>query len=278
MKYRSTTIRTGLVAAAIALLVGCSSSPKTAPVQLPDPQQVPKEQWSDAMHVLTAMRISGQRDVPRALADSYRNSAPGSSADMAGADAAIAGVSLAAPPGGLNGGAAASVNLGLMMLGGSSDPAHATQVVAWVPSDLASSPEEASALALAKVQEARKKVFVKGMSKLPMHVGKFPDGHSRAYASLSDSYAERPIPFTDSAAPAPVFVKSATTYGPIFIRDNQFILDASKNDMGASEAMQLASRYLPEWIYIYHPGQKLRKSSVPAAIFNQGEAKYFIGK
>lgn len=278
MKNRSKTIRTGLLAAAIALLAGCSSSPKATSVQLPDPQNVPKEKWSDAMHVLTAMKISGQRDIPHELAKSFAGSTPNLTAGTAAADAAIAGASLKAPPSGLSGGAAASVSLGLMLLSGSSDPAHTTQVVAWVPADQASSPEEASALALKKVEEARKKVFVKGMSKLPMHVGKYPDSHSRAYASLADSYAERPIPFTENATAAPNFVNSATAYGPIFIRDNQFSLDASKNGMTESEAMLLASRYLPDWVYMYHPGQKLRKNSIPAAIFNQGEAKYFVGK
>jgi len=278
MKNSSITIRTGLLAAAIAFLVGCSSSPKAPSVQLPDPQNVPKEKWSDAMHVLTAMKISGQRDIPRELAESFADSAPSLSAGAAAADAAIAGASLKAPPSGLSGGAAASISLGLMLLSGSSDPAHATQVVAWVPAEEASSPEEASALALKKLEEARKKVFVKGMSKLPMHVGKYPDGHSRAYASLADSYAERPIPFTESATAAPSFLNSATSYGPIFIRDNQFVLDASKNGMTASQAMLLTSGHLPDWIYIYHPGQKLRKNSIPAAIFNHGKAMYFIGK
>lgn len=277
MKNSNISIRTGFLAVGIALLVGCSSPQKVKSVQLPDPQTVPKEKWSDAMHVLTAMKISGQRDVPREKAESFASTAPGNTA-AAGADAAVAGVSLAAPPSGFSGGAAASASLGLMILGGSSDPSHATQVVAWVPADQASSPAEASALALAKVEEARNRVFVKGMSKLPMHVGKYPDGHSRAYASLADSYAERPIPFTDAPSPAPEFVKSAAAYGPIFIRDNQFVLDASKNGMTVSDAMLLASRNLPAWIYIYHPGQKLRNNSIPAAIFNQGEAKYFIGK
>lgn len=70
MQNHRRTIYTGLLAATIALLVGCSSTPKTATVQLPDPQNVPKEKWSDAMHVLTAMNISGQRDVPLELATS----------------------------------------------------------------------------------------------------------------------------------------------------------------------------------------------------------------
>lgn len=277
MKHSNISIRTGFLAAAIALLVGCSSAQKSASVPLPDPQTVPKEKWSDAMRVLTAMKISGQRDVPRDRAESFAGASPGTTG-AAAADAGVAGVSLAAPPSGFSGGAAASVSLGLMILGGSSDPAHAIQVVAWVPAEAASTPEEASALALAKVEEARNKVFKKGMSKLPMHVGKYPDGHSRAYASLADSYAERPILFTDNAAPAPEFLKSAAAYGPIFIRDNQFVLDASKNGMTVSEAMLLASRTLPDWIYIYHPGQKLRNNSIPAAIYNQGVAKYFIGK
>lgn len=277
MKHSNKSIRTGFLAAAIALLVGCSSPQKSTSVQLPDPQTVPKEKWSDAMRVLTAMKICGQRDVPRDWAEPFAGASPGTTGTAA-ADAGVAGTSLAAPPSGFSGGAAASVSLGLMILGGSSDPAHAIQVVAWVPADAASSPEEASALALAKVEEARKKVFMKGMSKLPMHVGKYPDGHSRAYASLADSYAERPISFTDNAAPASEFLRSAAAYGPIFIRDNQFVLDASKNGMTVSEAMLLASRNLPDWIYIYYPGQKLRNKSIPAAIFNQGEAKYFIGK
>ena len=54
------------------------------------------------------------------------------------------------------------------------------------------------------------------------------------------------------------------------------MLDAYKNDMTTSEAMLLASQHLPEWIYIYHPGQRLRK--LPAAIFNQGRVFYFVGK
>ena len=48
--------------------------------------------------------------------------------------------------------------------------------------------------------------------------------------------------------------------------------------MTTSEAILLVSQDLPEWIYIYHPGQRLRKNSIPAAIFNQGTAFYFVGK
>jgi hypothetical protein len=111
-----------------------------------------------------------------------------------------------------------------------------------------------------------------------MQTGKYPDGHHLSYASLADSYAERSIAYREEIAKSPSFLRSPLSYGPIFIRDNQFTLDAYKNDMTTSEAMLLASQHLPEWIYIYHPGQRLRKNSIPAAIFNQGRVFYFVGK
>ncbi|MFP6850066.1 MAG: hypothetical protein VCA57_15295 [Pseudomonas sp.] len=277
MGNRSKTIRVGLLAAAVALLVGCSSTPEATGVLL-EPKDVPKDKWSDAMHVLTAMGISGQRDVPLELSGAASGvSSAGSSGAVLG-DAGLSAVGFVSPPTGLSGGAAAGVGLGLMLLGGSSDPARATQVVAWVPSDQAGSPDEASALALRKVEEVRKKIFSGGLSKLRIQTGKYPDSHSRAYASLADIYAERPIPFSDEAATSPSFLQSPLSYGPIFIRHNQFTLDAYKNDMTTSEVMLLASQSLPAWIYIYHPGQRLRKNSIPAAIFNQGRALYFVGK
>ena len=278
MGNKARTIRIGLLAAAVALLVGCSGTPGARTVQLPEPKDVPRAKWSDAMHVLIAMGISGQRDVPTELAGVVEGMSPARGAGGGLGNAGLSAVSLASPPTGLSGGSAAGIGMGLMLLGGTSDPARATQVVAWVPADQASSPEEASALLLRKVEDARKRVFANGLSKLPMQTGKYPDGHAQAYASLAESYAERPVPFLDEVAKSPSFLRSPLSYGPIFLRDNQFTLDAYKNDMTTSEAMILASQHLPEWIYIYHPGQRLRKNSIPAAIFNQGRALYFVGK
>lgn len=153
MGNKSTTIRIGLLAATVALLVGCSGTQGNRTVQLPDPDDVPREKWSDAMHVLTAMGISGQRDVPIELAGAVNDvSSSGGSVGGLG-DAGLSAVSFASPPTVLSGGAAAGIGLGLMLLGGSSDPARVTQVVAWVPSDQASSPGEASNLALHKVED-----------------------------------------------------------------------------------------------------------------------------
>lgn len=278
MGNKSTAIRIGLLAATVALLVGCSGTQGARTVQLPEPKDVPREKWSDAMHVLTAMGISGQRDVPIEMSGAVDGASPVGGSGAVLGDSGLSAVSFASPPTGQSGGAAAGIGLGLMLLGGASDPARTTQVVAWVPADQASSPDAASALALRKIEEAREIVFANGLSKLPMQTGRYPDGHARGYASLTDSYAERPIPYSDEVANSPSFLRSPLSYGPIFIRDNQFTLDAYKNDMTTSEAMQLASQHLPEWIYIYHPGQRLRKNSIPAAIFNQGRALYFVGK
>ena len=167
-------------------------------------------------------------------------------------DAGLSAIGYVSPPSGMSGGAAAGVGLGLMLLGGLSDPVRATQVVAWVPSDQAGSPEEVSALVLQKVEEDRRKSFSGGLSKLGMQTVRYPDGHSRSYATPADIFAERPIPFADTPAASPSFLASPRSYGPIFIRHNQFTLDAYKNDMTTSEAMLKASKYLPEWIYIYH--------------------------
>ncbi|MCV2496160.1 hypothetical protein [Pseudomonas paraeruginosa] len=274
MGSTSTVIRVSVLAAAVAFLIGCpaTQSPKT--VQLPEPEDVPKEKWSDAMHVLTAMGISGQRDVPIEMVGGVDGVSPTNSSVAGLGDAGLSAIGSVSPPSGMSGGAAAGVGLGLMLLGGSSDPARATQVVAWVPSNQAGSPEEASALALQKVEEVRREIFSGGLSKLGMQTGRYPDGHSRSYATPAD----RPIPFADIPAASPSFLASPSSYGPIFIRHNQFTLDAYKSDMTTSEAMLQASKYLPEWIYIYHPGQQLRKDSIPAAIFNQGRALYFVGK
>ena len=168
MGNKSTTIRIGLLAATVALLVGCSGTQGNRTVQLPDPNDVPREKWSDAMHVLTAMGISGQRDVPIELAGAVDRASPASGSGTVLGDAGLSAVSFASPSTGLSGGAAAGISLGLMLLGGSSDPVRATQVVAWVPADQASSAEAASALALRKVEDARKRVFAHGLSKLPM--------------------------------------------------------------------------------------------------------------
>ncbi|MBF8745800.1 hypothetical protein [Pseudomonas monteilii] len=191
MGSTSTVIRVSVLAAAVAFLVGCSSTQSPKTVQLPEPKDVPKEKWSDAMHVLTAMGISGQRDVPIEMVGSVDGVSPTNRSVAGLGDVGLSAIGYVSPPSGMSGGAVAGVGLGLMLLGGSSDPARATQVVAWVPSDQASSPEEASALALQKVEEARRKIFSGGLSKLGMQTGRYPDAHSRSYARGCQKFCVR---------------------------------------------------------------------------------------
>ncbi|MDX1296709.1 MAG: hypothetical protein R3260_00500 [Pseudomonas sp.] len=278
MKNHSAAIRAGLLTAAVALLVGCSSAPMATTVQLPDPKDVPKEKWSDAMHVLTAMNISGQRDVPRELVASGPITASPSAGGSAVADVAVAAGGYTSPPSGVSSNAALGLGVGLFLLGGSSDPAHTYQTAAWVPTTLANSPEEASALVLKLVEEARVKAFPQTRSKLKPLVGKYPSGHGKAYDSPAAFVKETPVQFADSATMPPSFISATEAYGPIFILNAQYTVDGMKNDITTLEAMTQMSKILPEWFYMYHPGQKLRKNSVPATIINKGQALYFIGK
>jgi hypothetical protein len=274
---KQTTIRMTILTATMAVLVGCAGATQENTVQLPDPKDVPKEKWSDAMNVLTAMGITGQRDVPLELVGKASGGMAGTSSGGAAADAALSGVNFAAPATGFSG-SAAGVGIGLMLLGGSSDPARTYQTAAWVPSELAHSPEEASALVLKIMEEARIKSFPKARSSLALQVGMYPSNHSRAYPNPAAFLADRPTPFTATNASPPEFVKAKSAYGPIFILNNQFTVDGSKNDLTPAEAIQLMSQNLPEWFYIYHPGQQLRKNAKPAAILNQGKAMYFVSK
>ncbi|GLE83992.1 hypothetical protein VNPA120661_43120 [Pseudomonas aeruginosa] len=274
MKNRSITIRTGLLAAAIALLVGCSSAPKAPTVELPDPKDVPKEKWSDAMHVLTAMRISGQRDVPHELASSGPTTATPSTGGSSAADAAVA----AGGSPGISSNAALGLGVGLFLLGGSSDPVRGYQTAAWVPSTLVKSPEEASDLVLKLFDEARLKAFPNKRSTLTPKAGKYPAGSGKAYADPMAIWKETPVPFDGGASTPPSFVAASEVYGPIFIHNGQYTIDANKNDISTLDAMIKVSEKLPEWFFMYHPGERLRKNSIPARIINKGQSMYFVGK
>ena len=45
-------VRTTILTATMALLVGCAGVTHENTVHLPDPKDVPKEKWSDAMEIL----------------------------------------------------------------------------------------------------------------------------------------------------------------------------------------------------------------------------------
>lgn len=278
MTLRPPQIRGCLIAGAIAALVGCASDPTIPFEQLQDPATTPKEKWSDAMVVADAMGFGGLRDIPREIAEAHGATNSASSGAQAPAGSAVtAGIGYVSPPTGISGGAALGVGVGLMLLGGGGGPTSTSQVVAWVPSDQATTPEEAAAYAQQVYEGVRAELFPK-RSNIKSQTGKYATGSGRSYATLADIGEEQPVPFDLEARPSPDFISAPESYGPIFIRQTQFTVDAMKNGHTWIEAMQMTSERLPEWFYIYQPGQKLRRNSRPTVIYSQGQALYFIGK
>lgn len=275
-------IRLGLIAAALSALAGCASTPKTAEVQLPDPKNVPHEKWSDAMVVLTAMGIEGQRDIPKELAGQVPSTVVhGSGAGGGVGDLAIGGAGFASPPTGFSNAGALGMGVGMFLLGGGgAQPVGIEQIAAWVPADLAASPQEAVQLVRAEWEKARKVFEKQGISKVKTATAKYPDGthFKKAYASMGDSYLRMPLQYDLPSSQAPKFINSSSAYGPIFILGDQLPVDSRKNNMEEQEYMAYIAKQLPDWFYLYYPGLKERKRIIPAAIYNKGKTMFFVGK
>lgn len=109
-------------------------------------------------------------------------------------------------------------------------------------------------------------------------LGKYPPGSGKAYVDPVAIWKETPVQFDGVASVPPTFIASSEAYGPIFIHHGQYTIDGNKNDISTLDAMIEVSEKLPEWFYMYHPGERLRKNSVPARIINKGQSMYFIGK
>lgn len=270
----------------MAAISGCASgggSPKTNVSDLNDPATTPLEKWSDALRYLDAMGIYGMRDVPGEL---FANS-PGQSAEggsrYGALDTASFGLSAASPPTGMSGGAALGIGFGLMLLSGPVQPVQVTQIAAWVPSDLASSPEDAARIVEEEYNKAREKVFVK---KLPQDISmtKYPAASGLAFDKKFPKKSNLVL-FSDQAKESPWFIDTPKSYGPIFIIDHKLSHEITLNTEGFMNLegwrTKLAefSEALPEWLIIYDPAKSYSKTNrLPPAVFKAGEASYFIGK
>lgn len=261
-------VSTMALAAAIAILVGCGSTPQQPTVTLPDPQTVPREQWSDALTVLDAMGIHGQRDIPKEmLGRTNGQDVAGSNVNSGVGDIAV--------------GPSVGLGLGLFLLGGgNAQPQGISQVAAWVPADLAASPEAAIAVAVSEWEKARRAAFKNEPRQLKAVTARYPDGYnpSVAYASVADSMLEKPVQITDGPHQAPNFIHSGLVYGPIFIHTKQIYLDARDNDVNFPTAMAAIAKQLPDWFYLYYPGSKFSKQPLPAAVYSNSGTHYFISK
>jgi hypothetical protein len=261
----------------LASLIGCSSSPK---VTLPEPKDLPRQKWSDAMLVLEAMRIDGQRDIPREMVGSEADSlAPQSGSGYMG-DLTLGSLAYVSPPTGFSSAGAASLGLGLFLFGGSGGPVHHYQVVAWVPEELANTAEDASLLAKSAWLEARKKYFDEKVSNLRHEPAKYADGSGKKFDKFSDLAKGNPTPFDAPASAAPPFVSAERAFGPIFLTNPSLELfaDANRSDMNGMDALAGINKHLPDWMYAYYPGRDWPKDFRPAAIYNKKGNLYFIGK
>lgn len=149
------------------------------------------------------------------------------------------------------------------------------QFVAWVPEDVASSPEEAvdissktyieaSANVHARNEEERQKLLgnkVRYILSQPYGEG----GPVHTYVQIFDLIADH----TPNLVDAPAFMKTKRkVYGPIFI--------GAWGGHAKAEGVQMTlkvSAQLPEWFYIYNPGLP---GVAPRSIMNQGEQMLFI--
>lgn len=259
------------LAGAIALLVGCGSTPQQPKITLPDPQTVPREQWSDALNVFDAMGLKGQRDIPKAMLSQAQGQQ-------------VSGSNVVGSAGDVFVGPSAGLGLGLFLLGGGGAPAEGIpQVAAWVPADKASSPQEAIAVVTAAFEKAR----IASLDTEPRHMtvvtARYPTGWnpSVAFASIKDSMLDIPVQFNDGPHPAPASLNmgSKRVYGPIFIHSSQISLDAGWRDPHAyPDQMLKMSSNLPDWFYLYYPGSKFSREKVPAAVYHTGKTLRFVSK
>lgn len=253
----------------VAMMSGCASAPSqdiAQATQFNDPATTPVENWSFAMKVFKAMGYEGQKDI--------------SASEAARLKGLYNGLDVAATSVGVGGQGGGSVMFGLALLsGGTGGPQNIIQVVSWVPEELAASPDEASALALKAFKDAREKVFQK-RTDLLIRTGAFGNGSSRSFTSSADAVRNNPVQISAGPEVSPAFIKSSRSYGPIFIRDHQLTVDSYNNNLAFRESFTQISRELPDWMFIYHPGNVARKPyshySLQSAVFNKGSLYQFV--
>lgn len=279
--------RIGLVATAITLLAGCASAPSGTQItfdQLQDPATTPREKWSDAMIYMHAMGIDGMRDVPREYVDIAQATSPEQHKSQGVIDAPTVAISTVSPPTGMSGGAALGVGMGLMLLSAPKvQPAQMIQIAAWVPSDLAATPEEAAALAKQVFDEAHQKTFTR---RIPTEISTtaYPQGDARIFDFRFPKKSNLVL-FSAEAKASPEIVNSPMSYGPIFIYDHKVAQEAflntsgSKNIVEVRRILQVLSAELPDWFVIYDPDKTARKiTASPPAILHKGKEHFFVGK
>ncbi|TBW34661.1 hypothetical protein E0E54_13655 [Azotobacter chroococcum] len=255
------------------LLVGCASKEPPAPqITLQDPEQTPREKWSDAMKILRDdLGIKGQKDVPGETARQY---------------GLIAGVS---EPVRGNGGSMGDLAFGgvgaalfLIPTGEVMGPWQKKQAAAWVPVEKAGSMTEAIQVAMDTWSQARARAF-KDPTTIKVKPSALADNSPGQYAGPKEMFWETPILPAGGPGDGPSFAPKGKYYGPIFISNfhMQIIMDASGSEVKQDMAMKMLSAQLPDWFVIYNAGQPKSGRRVipfPPSILVADKQYSFVGK
>lgn len=286
MHSKQRNYRFGLVAAAISLLAGCAPTPTGPQItfdQLQDPDTTLPTKWSNAMFYMKAMSIHGMRDLPREIVESTTSHPIQGNSGRGVVDAPTVGLSAVSPSTGMSGGASLGLGVGLMLLSSPIiQPVQVTQVAAWVPAELASSPEEAAKLAERTYNEAREKVFVKKLS-TNTSTTTYPNASGLAYGFKFPKKSNLVL-FSAEAQTSPEFIKSRTSYGPIFMYGHKLGEEVSINTPGmvnipaGREKIIEFSAALPDWFVIYDTAKSYKSTEAPPVILQSGKTHHFIGR
>ncbi|ENQ7794983.1 hypothetical protein ACEQG5_006173 [Pseudomonas aeruginosa] len=269
-----------LVAVGVSVgVAGCASKPKYTIADMQNPETTPVEKWSEAMVYARAIGIMGLYDFPSSLAvkEGYVDVTDGT-LPAGGADVITTGLSISSPPSGMSSGTAAGVGIGLMLFGGAIGEAYQrSHVAAWVPADLASSADEATALMLREYEAARVRAFPKGLSKVRNIPGKYHDFHVDAYARKMPVEKNR-VQIDGPPQKSPAFLKAPMSYGPIILDGTNLSVDGMKNNLTIRETMLALSNELPDWFVLYSSPRPLLRVPEPPFVYRAGKEYLFIGK
>jgi len=241
---------------------------------------------STALNVVRMAGLEGLSDSPAPVPSSHGTTL---------ADAGFAVSTISNPPPGIgNGGGLA---LGALSLLGSlpvERPVYNRHVYAWVPLDLAPSPDDAAQLAKAEFQDALVKAFDPGQA-LEEREGSFTptlapttrhrvwvrsgcqpfkdrhrDDFDRGCSGAVRVFVKKPENLRSHQPAPPFLVRFASVRGPIELNVS---IEGIFSDWWKDDGnVQAVSRHLPAWMFIYVPP---RKDGVPPRVLAQGEVLEF---
>lgn len=282
---------------AMAVLAGCAGTPAGSGVEavapsapavqytFQDPDDVPQERWSEAMRIARAMGIEGGlKDV---VAPEGVSVTPQGEAVMAsqGVDPLVGGVlGAASPTTHVSSGASLALGAAFFVLGNAKQTApYMHDIVAfWVPVSMASSAEEASAVAEETWFNARVSAFATKRYSKPRAM-KYPAGHrhyrGETMAEILSNSQYGATPYSGAPQTVELGSMSGEYYGPIFIMDAGLQNGHDRRDSSLKhlEYYEVLAENMPSWSAMYFPAKRNRKMEViaPPVVIHDGNVMGF---